>query len=96
MSVEEMLAAARGEATGGGADAAEEARQAVASGNFTVEAVESKPAKRNPPAPFTTSTLQQEAARKLGFNAARTMRVAQSLYEGVDIGGDIILVDHPH
>jgi len=42
----------------------------------------------NPPPPFTTSTLQQEAARKLGFNAQRTMRTAQRLYEGIDIGGD--------
>ena len=41
---------------------------------------------RNPAAPFTTSTLQQEASRKLGFTAKRTMRVAQGLYEGVDIG----------
>jgi DNA topoisomerase-1 len=68
--------------------AARAAEQAVAAATFRIEAVEAKPARRNPPAPFTTSTLQQEAARKLGFNAQRTMRVAQRLYEGVDIGGE--------
>ncbi len=57
------------------------ARDAVKRGNFTVAAVEAKPTRRNPPPPFTTSTLQQEAARKLGFNASRTMQVAQRLYE---------------
>ncbi|WP_375206310.1 type I DNA topoisomerase [Hyphococcus sp.] len=68
--------------------AAMAAKRAVESADFTVEAVEAKPGKRNPPPPFTTSTLQQEAARKLGFNAQRTMRTAQSLYEGVEIGGE--------
>ncbi len=48
---------------------------------FTVNAVEKKPAKKSPPAPFTTSTLQQEASRKLGFSVSRTMRIAQKLYE---------------
>lgn len=48
---------------------------------FTVDAVEKKPAKRSPAAPFTTSTLQQEASRKLGFSVDRTMRIAQGLYE---------------
>ncbi|HMR19935.1 MAG TPA: type I DNA topoisomerase, partial [Sphingobacterium sp.] len=48
---------------------------------FTVASLEKKPAKRNPAAPFTTSTLQQEASRKLGFSVARTMQVAQRLYE---------------
>ncbi|HRP09846.1 MAG TPA: type I DNA topoisomerase [Terricaulis sp.] len=57
------------------------ARDAVKAGKFTVSAVEAKPTKRNPPPPFTTSTLQQEAARKLGFNASRTMQTAQRLYE---------------
>lgn len=57
------------------------ARDAVKNGKFTVSAVEAKPTKRNPPPPFTTSTLQQEAARKLGFNASRTMQTAQRLYE---------------
>ena len=64
------------------------AKRAVEEASFTVDAVEAKPAKRNPPPPFTTSTLQQEAARKLGFNAQRTMRTAQNLYEGIDIGGE--------
>src|SRR5262249_58429769 len=53
-------------------------------------AVEAKPAKRNPPPPFTTSTLQQEASRKLGFAPAHTMRIAQRLYEGVDIDGETV------
>ncbi len=64
------------------------AKRAVEAAAFAVDAVEAKPARRNPPAPFTTSTLQQEAARKLGFNAQRTMRTAQNLYEGIDIGGE--------
>lgn len=51
------------------------------SADFTVQAVETKPAKQSPAAPFTTSTLQQEASRKLGFPVARTMQVAQQLYE---------------
>ena len=55
---------------------------------FLVETVESRPQKRHPYAPFTTSTLQQEASRKLGFSSARTMQVAQRLYEGIDIGGE--------
>ena len=55
---------------------------------YTVESVESKPQRRNPQPPFTTSTLQQEASRKLGFSASRTMQVAQKLYEGVDVGGE--------
>ena len=57
------------------------ARDAVQRGQFKVAAVEAKPTKRNPPPPFTTSTMQQEAARKLSFNASRTMQVAQRLYE---------------
>ncbi|MBX7500191.1 type I DNA topoisomerase [Qipengyuania sp. YG27] len=57
------------------------AKAAVEGANFTVEEVETKPFKRNPAPPFTTSTLQQEAARKLGFSASHTMRLAQSLYE---------------
>ena len=55
-------------------------------GSFTVISVEKKQRKRNPAPPFITSTLQQEAVRKLGFTAQRTMRVAQQLYEGIDIG----------
>ncbi|HEX5259732.1 MAG TPA: type I DNA topoisomerase [Sphingomicrobium sp.] len=60
---------------------AEAAKAVVEAGRFTVSSVETKPFARNPPPPFTTSTLQQEAARKLGFSASHTMRVAQSLYE---------------
>ncbi|MEI6560088.1 MAG: type I DNA topoisomerase, partial [Rhodospirillaceae bacterium] len=55
---------------------------------FSVASVEHKLVRRNPWSPFTTSTLQQEASRKLGFGATRTMRTAQKLYEGVDIGGE--------
>ena len=61
-----------------------------ANGELKVENVEHKERKRNPVAPFTTSTLQQEAARKLGFGARRTMQVAQQLYEGVEINGESI------
>ena len=57
------------------------AKQAVEDGRFTVEDIDTKPLKRNPAPPFTTSTLQQEAARKLGYSASHTMRLAQSLYE---------------
>ncbi|WP_326523814.1 type I DNA topoisomerase [Sphingomonas sp.] len=60
---------------------ANRARADVEAGRFSVARVETKPATRNPPPPFTTSTLQQEAARKLGFSASHTMRVAQGLYE---------------
>ena len=62
----------------------------AAGGKLVVDTVEKKKRKRNPAAPFTTSTLQQEASRKLGFTASRTMRVAQQLYEGMDIGGDTV------
>ena len=55
-----------------------------------IGSVEAKPVKRNPSPPFITSTLQQEASRKLGFNAKRTMQVAQGLYEGVEIGGETV------
>lgn len=55
---------------------------------FRALSVEAKPTKRNPAPPFTTSTLQQAASSRLGFSAARTMQVAQRLYEGVDIGGE--------
>ncbi|MBV1933196.1 MAG: DNA topoisomerase I, partial [Parvibaculaceae bacterium] len=56
--------------------------------SFSVTSVDSKPTRRNPYAPFTTSTIQQEASRKLGFSASRTMQVAQRLYEGIEIGGE--------
>jgi len=71
---------------------AEQAEQAntvlknASNGKLTVAKVEKKQRKRNPAAPFTTSTLQQEASRKLGFGAQKTMRTAQRLYEGIDIG----------
>jgi DNA topoisomerase-1 len=55
---------------------------------YRVASVESKERKRSPAAPFTTSTLQQEAARKLGFGARKTMQIAQRLYEGVDLPGE--------
>ena len=69
-------------------DMAREAETAIASTNFSIETIESKPGQRKPAAPFTTSTLQQEASRKLGFNAKRTMQVAQLLYQGVTIDGE--------
>jgi DNA topoisomerase-1 len=65
-------------------------KQALEKATFNVAAVEAKPLKRHPQPPFTTSTLQQEASRKLGFAPAHTMRVAQRLYEGVDIGGELV------
>jgi DNA topoisomerase-1 len=77
---------------------AEEVRRALeqaAAGNLTVAGVEKKQRKRNPSPPFTTSTLQQEASRKLGFGAQRTMRIAQRLYEGVDFGeGPVGLISY--
>src|SRR5690349_4968263 len=65
----------------GNRGAANAAKAVVEAGRFTVASVETKPFSKNPPPPFTTSTLQQEAARKLGFAASHTMRVAQGLYE---------------
>ena len=69
---------------------AQAAKAAVEAGTFTVGSVEKRRVKRNPPAPFTTSTLQQEASRKLGFGAQQTMRTAQQLYEGIDIEGETV------
>ncbi|GAA2819421.1 DNA topoisomerase I [Aminobacter aminovorans] len=57
--------------------------------SFKTLSVEAKPTRRNPSAPFTTSTLQQAASSRLGFSASRTMQVAQRLYEGMEIGGEI-------
>ncbi len=68
----------------------EAALKSAANGKLQVGKVEKKQRKRNPAAPFITSTLQQEASRKLGFSTNRTMRTAQSLYEGVDIGGETV------
>ncbi len=65
-------------------------KAAIEKGDFVITSVEKKAARRNPAAPFTTSTLQQEASRKLGFSAKQTMNVAQRLYEGVDIGGETV------
>ncbi len=70
--------------------AAEAAKRTLEGGEFSVGSVETKPTRRNPQPPFTTSTLQQEASRKLGFGARRTMQVAQKLYEGFDIGGETV------
>ncbi|MEA3274577.1 MAG: type I DNA topoisomerase [Pseudomonadota bacterium] len=82
----------------GNEDRAREIEKALvrsASGKLKVTKVERKQRKRNPAPPFITSTLQQEAARKLGFTAQRTMRVAQQLYEGVDIGsGSVGLISY--
>ena len=66
------------------------AKAAVEAGDFSVLSVEKRRVKRNPPPPFTTSTLQQEASRKLGFGAQQAMRTAQQLYEGVEIGGETV------
>src|SRR5208282_6405913 len=68
------------------AQEAELTLRSAAHGELTVLGVDRKQRRRNPAPPFTTSTLQQEAARKLGFSAQKTMRVAQQLYEGIDIG----------
>lgn len=62
----------------------------AAKGKLHIVKVEKKKRKRNPTAPFTTSTLQQEAARKLGFTAKKTMSIAQQLYEGIDLGGEAV------
>ena len=77
------------------ANAAHSRLSEAAQGKLRVDKVEKKQRKRNPAAPFTTSTLQQEAARKLGFGAQRTMRTAQRLYEGIDIGaGQVGLISY--
>jgi DNA topoisomerase-1 len=65
-------------------------KAAIEKGDFRVVSVEKKAVKRNPYAPFATSTLQMDASRKLGFSAKQTMQVAQRLYEGVDIGGETV------
>jgi DNA topoisomerase I len=69
---------------------AEEFKRALEHAAFTVGSVEAKPARRNPYPPFMTSTLQQEASRKLGFAPAHTMRIAQRLYEGIDLDGETV------
>jgi len=70
--------------------AANAALAAIKAQTFKIDSVESKPQKRHPAPPFITSTLQQEASRKLGFGAKRTMQIAQQLYEGVDVDGETV------
>ncbi|MHA1133760.1 MAG: type I DNA topoisomerase [Alphaproteobacteria bacterium] len=67
---------------------ADRLKDALEGGRFSVGKIESKAQRRNPAAPFTTSTLQQEASRKLGFAPRQTMQLAQRLYEGIDLGGE--------
>jgi DNA topoisomerase I len=74
----------------GSSEQAEAFKTALENAKFRVVTIESKPAKRHPYPPFTTSTLQQEASRKLGFAPARTMQIAQRLYEGVEIDGETV------
>lgn len=74
----------------GNKGAAESALAAILAAQFTIGGVETKPVNRHPAPPFITSTLQQEAARKLGFSAKHTMQVAQHLYEGVEVGGETV------
>ena len=75
-------------------DSEEKARAAAAAiltaPGFAVAEIESRQVRRNPFPPFTTSTLQQEASRKLGLGASRTMQIAQRLYEGIDLGGETV------
>ncbi|KAB8124494.1 type I DNA topoisomerase [Komagataeibacter medellinensis] len=66
------------------------AKAAVEAGDYSVDKVERRKVRRNPPPPFTTSTMQQEASRKLGMGAQVAMRTAQQLYEGIDIGGETV------
>jgi DNA topoisomerase I len=88
------LVAADGEKLGrldiGTGAAATAFKDALEKAKYSVTNVESKPARRHPAAPFTTSTLQQEASRKLGFAPARTMQIAQRLYEGADVDGETV------
>jgi DNA topoisomerase-1 len=72
------------------AEQAEAARRAVEAEALAVRSIERRKVRRNPQPPFTTSTLQQEASRKLGMSAQTTMRTAQQLYEGIDLGGETV------
>lgn len=74
----------------GTAEEAKSFRAALDAADFRVRSIEAKPVRRHPQPPFTTSTLQQEASRKLGLAPARTMQIAQRLYEGVDVGGETV------
>jgi DNA topoisomerase I len=69
---------------------AEQAKREIERRAFSVLSIDRRQVRRNPPPPFITSTLQQEASRKLGLGAATAMRIAQRLYEGVDIGGETV------
>ena len=69
---------------------AEQAKREIERRAFAVSSIDRRQVRRNPPPPFITSTLQQEASRKLGLGAATAMRIAQRLYEGVDIGGETV------
>jgi DNA topoisomerase-1 len=90
--VEQTLRSASG---AGGQSATASRELAESPGTLRVLSVERKQRRRNPAPPFTTSTLQQEASRKLGFSAQRTMRLAQQLYEGVDYGeGSVGLISY--
>jgi len=73
---------------GNEADATSHVEAIRTAGTYTVSAVRRREQKQNPPRPFITSTLQQEAARKLGFSARKTMVLAQQLYEGVELGAE--------
>jgi DNA topoisomerase I len=70
--------------------AAKAAVARIEAGTFSVGSVERRQVRRNPAPPFITSTLQQEASRKLGFSATKTMRTAQQLYEGIELGGETV------
>lgn len=70
-------------------EAADKIIAAVKDKQFIVDDIKSREIAKNPPPPFTTSTLQQDASRKLNFNTAKTMQAAQSLYEGVNLGGNL-------
>ncbi len=72
------------------AELANAAKAVVEAGQFSVASVERRRVKRNPQPPFTTSTFQMDASRKVGLGAQAAMRVAQQLYEGVDIGGETV------
>ncbi len=74
----------------GSGQQAEDFKRALEAAAFSVSSVEAKPARRNPYPPFMTSTLQQEASRKFGFAPAHTMRIAQRLYEGIEISGETV------
>jgi DNA topoisomerase I len=65
-------------------------KAAIENSSFKIASVDKKPTKRNPYAPFTTSTMQMDASRRLGLDAKQTMSVAQRLYEGIDIGGETV------